>query len=146
MYDEPYTTPFDPRLEVGWAVWLVAPQVAPAPGGDGEWTSRAFVGTRVSSAEHTFCGCQFMRGDRRVFRLTEHGRAQMQDLASPADGRPWYLNMTRNQINRQIDLACRPYSRQPCPADNETAIREWQEGREHWVLPPWVEMYSGLPA
>ncbi len=114
--------------------------------GGGAWTSRAFVGTRVSSAEHTFCGCQFMRGDARAFHLTEHGRAQlpMPRAAAGATG-GWYLNMSRRQIEAEIVATCAPYAEVACPPDNETAYGEWAAGDPVWVVPPWVEVYGALP-
>ena len=152
VYDVPYA-PLDPAIEVGWAVWLVPPDARPDPRTAGEWTSHAFVGTRVSTASHTFCGCQTMRGDRSSFRLTEHGRAQMEIVSSKGDGTaggaPWYLNLTRREINTEIRNSCRQLSRQTvCPTNNETAIAEWANHRDngtYWVLPPWVELYSSLP-
>ena len=84
VYDRPYAEVLDSAVEVGWAAWLVPPEVRPDPQRRGEWTSRAFVGTRVSTASHTFCGCQSMRGDAAAFRLTEHGRASVDIPARPA--------------------------------------------------------------
>ena len=192
VFDVPYTAPVTANLELGWATWLVQPQIsfhrngtspsssasslfslsssssaaaasfaAEEGGGDGggEWTSRAFVGTRVSSASHTFCGCQFMRGDARSFRLTEHGRAQLPIVATrravtatgsgdgDVDGGspPWYLGMTRRQIDAEIAATCAPFATRPCPADNETAWAEWAANDPSWVLPPWVEIYGSPP-
>jgi len=153
VYDVPYTTTVDPMIEVGWAVWLKPPSIIPAAYGD-TWVSQAFVGTRISNAAHTFCGCQFMRGNRSAFRLTEHGRAQLPfgmglgDGVSPANGGPWYLNLTRSKIGQMIEATCRPYAEQGCPVDNQTAFREWEErrdGGEFWTLKPWVEEYGKLP-
>ena len=79
------------------AAATVEPTAAPDPDSAGEWTSYAFVGTRVSTADHTFCGCQTMRGDASRFRLTEHGRAQLPIAPRQAGGRasghptPWDL-------------------------------------------------------
>jgi len=154
VYDEPYSEPLDPRIEVGWALWLRQPEVRWGADDDAdEWTSRAFVGTRVSTATHTFCGCQSMRGDRKAFRLTEHGRAQIEFGSATPDQRDtaatWYLNLTRREINAQIEATCRPIAeRTTCPSDNETAFGEWAARRDngsYWVLPPWVEVYGSLP-
>ena len=84
-----------------------------------------------------------MSGDADGFRLTEHGRAQLEDLGSGS----WYLNSTREQINHGIARTCAPYSALPCPHDNATAMREWRErgSAAGWVVPPWVEVYSRLP-
>ena len=143
--DAPIAVPFDSRLEVGWAVWLRPPEIRLETGGHGAWTSRAFVGTRVSSAEHTFCGCQFMRGDEAAFRLTEHGRAQL-PFASTVPGAPWYLNATRRQIEAEIVSTCALYAHE-CPQDNATAYAEWASSSKltEWVVPPWVEVYGSLP-
>ena len=143
--DAPLVVPFDSRLEVGWAVWLRPPEIRLEAGGHGAWTSRAFVGTRVSSAEHTFCGCQFMRGDEAAFRLTEHGRAQL-PFASAVPGAPWYLNTTRRQIEAEIVSTCAMYAHE-CPQDNATAYAEWASSGKltEWVVPPWVEVYGSLP-
>ena len=143
--DAPIAVPFDSRLEVGWAVWLRPPEIRLETGGHGAWTSRAFVGTRVSSAEHTFCGCQFMRGDEAAFRLTEHGRAQL-PFASTVPGAPWYLNATRRQIEAEIVSTCALYAHE-CPQDNATAYAEWASSGKltEWVVPPWVEVYGSLP-
>ena len=151
VYDKRYTHVFDEEVEVGWAVWLRPPEISPSVIEEaGGWTSRAFVGTRVSTATHTFCGCQFMRGGKRTFRLTEHGRAQVdfgegRGVSAP----PWYLNLTRGEINAQIAATCLPYAgRTVCPGDNETAWAEWAAAKDngtYWVVPPWVEVYSGLP-
>lgn len=146
VYDQPYAS-IDDSLEVGWAVWLRPPEVrldAKRP----EWTSRAFVGTRISTATHTFCGCQFMRGDATKFHLTEHGRAQLQ-FEPPKAGVPWYANLTRRQINSMIEATCRPLALSTvCPADNETAYDEWAtriKNGTYWTLQPWVETYRHLP-
>lgn len=148
VYDAVYAATIDPVLEVGWATWLVPPRVTLAD--DGTWTSVAFVGTRVSTARHTFCGCQMMTGGPDAFTLTEHGRAQLEDLPSAH----WYVNMTRAQINEGIARTCAPfvisakYDRaRACPADNATAMAEWRElgAAAGWVVPPWVEVYSSLP-
>ena len=148
VYDEPYDQRFSDDLEVGWAAWLVLPEVRPDPDSAGEWTSYAFVGTRVSTAEHTFCGCQTMRGEASRFRLTEHGRDQL-PIAPRADGQPWYLNLSRREINDQIRASCQGISaRTTCPTDNATAIAEWAHRKDngtYWTLPPWVEMYDSLP-
>ena len=61
---------------------------------------------QVSTASHTFCGCQTMRGDGATFRLTEHGRANIETPPDPA-GVPWYLHLTRREINSQIRATCR---------------------------------------
>ena len=135
---------------MGWAVWLRLPEVKAESDGDdadGEWTSRAFVGTRVSTASHTFCGCQFMRGNSIEFRLTEHGRAQL-PIFETQGGAPWYLNMTRAEIDAQIIETCHPFSTQLCPKDNETAYHEWESRKDngtYWTLPPWLEIYGSLP-
>ena len=47
VYDRAYDKGLDPNVEVGWAAWLVPPEVRPDPRHPGEWTSFAFVGTRV---------------------------------------------------------------------------------------------------
>ena len=142
--DAPLVVPFDSRLEVGWAVWLRPPEIRLEAGGHGAWTSRAFVGTRVSSAEHTFCSCQFMRGDEAAFRLTEHGRAQL-PFVPAVPGAPWYLNMTRSQIEAEIVSTCALYAQRECPQDNATAYAEWASGKPEWVVPPWGEVYGSLP-
>jgi hypothetical protein len=148
VYDRPYAEVLDPAVEVGWAAWLVPPEVRPDPQRRGEWTSRAFVGTRVSTASHTFCGCQSMRGDAAAFRLTEHGRASVDIPPRPARV-PWYANLTRREISAQIRATCAALARRTsCPEDNETAYAEWASGRDngtYWRLPPWVEVYSSLP-
>ena len=154
VYDVPYVREFSDELEVGWAAWLVPPEVRADPNSaGGEWTSYAFVGTRVSTADHTFCGCQTMRGDASRFRLTEHGRAQLpiapQQAGARPSGRRWYLNLTRAQINEQIRATCQGISATTtCPTDNATAIAEWEDRKEngtYWTLPPWVELYDSLP-
>ena len=150
VFDQPYAQPIERELEVGWAVWLSPPELVSDDAAGGEWTARAHVGTRVSSAGHTFCGCQFMRGDRHGFRLTEHGRQLVDIDQKSRDESPWYLNLTRRQINRRIEETCRPFSSRPCPADNATAYREWEEQPHDTPTPrllqPWVELYSSLPS
>ena len=148
VYDVPYDTPLADTVEVGWAVWLALPTARRDGGPHGKWTSRAFVGTRASTTNTTFCGCQFMEGDARRFHLTEHGRAHLvaPNLHLTEGAPPWYLNMTRREINEKIERTCRPYAeRLGCPADNETAYREWAAGDRDWVVMPWVEVYSDLP-
>ena len=148
VYDRAYSVPINPEIEVGWAIYLAPPEVLPDPRAPGEWTSTAFVGTRVSNATHTFCGCQTMRGDGERFRLTEHARAQFQMAPSAPSDAPWYLNLTRRQINSQIRDTCKALQAQTrCPS-NETAFAEYEGRREngtYWVLPPWVELYASLP-
>lgn len=148
VYDVPYDQLISEDLEVGWAAWLVQPEVQSDPNAPGEWTSYAFVGTRVSTTSHTFCGCQTMRGDARRFRLTEHGRAYV-PIAQRSGGKPWYFNLTRSEINEQIRTSCHEISaKTTCPTENATAIEEWAAGKDngtYWTLPPWVEMYDALP-
>eukprot|EP00929_Paragymnodinium_shiwhaense_P022212 TRINITY_DN14244_c0_g1_i3.p1 TRINITY_DN14244_c0_g1~~TRINITY_DN14244_c0_g1_i3.p1 ORF type:complete len:274 (+),score=34.81 TRINITY_DN14244_c0_g1_i3:160-981(+) len=103
--------------ETGIGYWLTTPQYHIDDRTD-EWTSTAFVATRVKSANRTSCCCQYMSGNNTEFRVTEYCRARVMGLS------------------RSIWETCAEYSIEACPADNATA------SKRHWSVPAYSEVYS----
>jgi len=148
MYNKPYKIRFPTSIEVGFGKWLHGPHYTYED--PKLWVSRAFVGTRISTAKHTTCCCQLMEGNLEsgYFHLTEHCRAVV-----PFDALdPWYLGLTRTQINDRIAEDCAPWNPENaqsypataavCPASNETAMAWYALQPHFWAVPPWIEVYE----
>eukprot|EP00928_Gymnodinium_smaydae_P001049 TRINITY_DN10390_c0_g1_i4.p1 TRINITY_DN10390_c0_g1~~TRINITY_DN10390_c0_g1_i4.p1 ORF type:complete len:231 (-),score=20.51 TRINITY_DN10390_c0_g1_i4:196-888(-) len=109
--------PQDHGVEHGFCQYLVGPvySISDKPY---EWTSRAFVASRVVSANHTSCCCQYMHGSGSTFRLSEFCRALVPGVTA------------------SLEATCAPYAEPPCPKDNETA------SQMAWTVPMYVEVYD----